>query len=55
VLADAWTGRALADLDPREVLARRWAQQHGGEVPAPVLAAFDRLLAEVTEADGGTR
>lgn len=41
---------ALAQLDPREVLRRRWHSVHGGEVPAPVAAAFAQLLREVNEA-----
>jgi exonuclease SbcD len=46
-LADRASGRALADLDPRDVLRERWRQRHGGELPDDVLAAFDRLVAEV--------
>jgi exonuclease SbcD len=46
-LADRAAGRALADLDPRDVLRERWRQRHGGEVPGDVLAGFERLLEEV--------
>ncbi|HVV87773.1 MAG TPA: exonuclease SbcCD subunit D C-terminal domain-containing protein [Kofleriaceae bacterium] len=46
-LAEALPAEVLAELDPREVLRRRWRRQHDGELPAPVLAAFERLLAEV--------
>jgi exonuclease SbcD len=46
-LADRASGRALADLDPRDVLRERWRQRHGGDVPDDVLAAFERLVAEV--------
>jgi len=42
-LGDVSVG-ALADLDPRDVLARRWARDHADPVPAPVLRAFDELL-----------
>lgn len=37
----------LAELDPREVFARLWARDHAQAPNAHVLAAFDRLLAEV--------
>jgi exonuclease SbcD len=47
-LGDRVAGRALADLDPKDVLLRRWAQRHAGEPPADVLAAFDRLVEEAT-------
>ncbi len=46
-LAEALPAEILAELDPREVLRRRWRRQHDGELPAGVLAAFERLLAEV--------
>jgi exonuclease SbcD len=46
-LADRASGRALADLDPRDVLRERWRQRHGGEVPDDVLVAFDRLVTEI--------
>ena len=46
-LAEALPAETLAELDPREVLRRRWRRQHDGELPASVLAAFERLLAEV--------
>ena len=47
-LADAPVAPALAELDPREVLRRKWRREHDGEVPAAVMAAFEQLLAEVT-------
>jgi exonuclease SbcD len=43
-LADVATGRGLADLDPREVLGRRWARDHDAPVPPEVARAFDELL-----------
>lgn len=46
-LAEALPAEVLAELDPREVLRRKWQRQHDGELPAPVVAAFERLLAEV--------
>ncbi len=46
-LAEAMPAELLADLDPREVLRRRWHRAHDGELPAELLAAFERLLAEV--------
>jgi len=46
-LADRAHGRALADLDPRDVLRERWRQRHGGDVPDDVLAGFDRLVEAV--------
>lgn len=46
-LADGPLPEALAELDPREVLRRRWRRDHAGEVPAAVVAAFEQLLAEV--------
>jgi exonuclease SbcD len=46
-LADRVAGRALADLDPRDVLRERWRQRHGGDVPDDVLGAFDRLVEEI--------
>jgi exonuclease SbcD len=46
-LADRVVARRLAELDPREVFERLWARDHA-QPPAPeVLAAFERLLAEV--------
>ncbi len=47
-LGDAAPAQALADLDPRDVLRRKWGREHDGEVPADVLRAFEQLLAEVT-------
>lgn len=49
-LADAPPPESLAELDPREVLRRRWRRDHQGDVPAAVMAAFEQLLAE---AQGG--
>ncbi|HEY4238976.1 MAG TPA: exonuclease SbcCD subunit D C-terminal domain-containing protein [Kofleriaceae bacterium] len=46
-LGDAIAQRRLAELDPREVFARLWARDHAEPAAPPVLAAFDRLLAEV--------
>jgi DNA repair protein SbcD/Mre11 len=46
-LADAIAGLALADLDPREVFARRWQRDHTGEPPEALRAAFDALVDEV--------
>lgn len=49
-LAEAAPAEALAELDPREVLRRRWAREHAGEVPPAIAAAFDELYRAVTEA-----
>lgn len=49
-LAEATPAEALAELDPREVLRRRWQRDHAGDVPPPIVAAFDALVREVTEA-----
>jgi exonuclease SbcD len=46
-LAEALPAEVLAELDPREVLRRKWSKQHDGPLPAPVLTAFERLLADV--------
>lgn len=46
-LGDAAPPESLAELDPREVLRRRWRRDHDGDVPAAVLAAFEQLLAQV--------
>jgi exonuclease SbcD len=43
-LGDVATGRALADLDPRDVLARRWSRDHEAALPDAVARAFDELL-----------
>jgi DNA repair protein SbcD/Mre11 len=43
-LGDVAPGKALADLDPREVLARRWARDHEAPLPPAVARAFDELL-----------
>jgi exonuclease SbcD len=45
-LGDVVVGKALADLDPREVLAQRWARDHEAPLPPEVAAAFDALLLE---------
>lgn len=45
-LGDAVTSR-LAELDPREVFVRLWARGHAEPPGPPVVAAFERLLAEV--------
>jgi exonuclease SbcD len=44
---DLLRARRLAELDPREVFVRLWAREHAQPPGAEVLAAFDRLLAEV--------
>ena len=49
-LADVATGRGLAELDPREVLQRRWARDHDAPVPAEVARAFDELLEQARSA-----
>ncbi len=49
-LGDVAAGRALADLDPREVLARRWARDHEAALPDAVARVFDELLREVEAA-----
>lgn len=46
-LGDAPPPEALSELDPREVLRRRWRRDHADDVPAAVMAAFEQLLAEV--------
>ena len=46
-LADRLVARRLAELDPREVFARLWARDHEEPPGEPVVAAFDRLLADV--------
>ncbi len=46
-LGDAPLPESLAELDPREVLRRRWRRDHAADVPAAVLVAFEQLLAEV--------
>jgi hypothetical protein len=49
-LADAAPAEVLAELDPREVLRRRWQRDHAGEVPPAIADAFDELYRAVTEA-----
>jgi exonuclease SbcD len=46
-LGDRVTSQRLAELDPREVFVRLWARRHAAPPADAVLAAFDRLLAEV--------
>jgi len=46
-LADRVGARRLAELDPREVFERLWARGHADPPGEAVLAAFDRLRAEV--------
>jgi exonuclease SbcD len=46
-LGDAPPPEALSELDPRDVLRRRWRRDHAHDVPADVMAAFEQLLAEV--------
>jgi DNA repair protein SbcD/Mre11 len=43
-LGDIVPGKALADLDPRDVLARRWSRDHEAALPDAVARAFDELL-----------
>jgi len=52
-LADAVAGVALADLDPRDVFARRWQRDHEAAPSPALLAAFDALVDEVRA--GGAR
>ena len=40
----------LAQLDPREVVARLWRREHGGELAPEVARAFDEVHREVLEA-----
>lgn len=47
-LGDGPPPEALSELDPREVLRRRWRRDHQGDVPPEVMAAFEQLLREVT-------
>jgi exonuclease SbcD len=47
-LAEAMAMRRLAELDPRDVFARCWARHHAEPPSAAVVAAFDRLVVEVT-------
>jgi exonuclease SbcD len=49
-LAEALPAEVLAEVDPREVLRRKWDRQHDGPLPVAVVAAFERLLAEVEAA-----
>ena len=47
-LGDRVLAQRLAELDPREVFGRLWSRNHAEAPDEPVLAAFDRLLAEVS-------
>ncbi len=51
-LADAVPEADLEDIDPEEVLRRRWARDHEGEPGPELLAAFHELL-ETVEGEGG--
>jgi exonuclease SbcD len=46
ILADRAGEQSLAEIEPREVLVRRWAQLHQGAPPDEVVAAFERLVDE---------
>jgi exonuclease SbcD len=46
-LGDRVARQRLAELDPREVFVRLWQRDHADPPSDPVLAGFDRLLAEV--------
>lgn len=43
-LADTESMRKLPELSPDEVLHKRWARDHDGELPAAVLEAYHELL-----------
>jgi hypothetical protein len=43
----------LASLRPEDVFVRRYARDHQGPVPEPLLAAFRELLDAVERGDGG--
>jgi exonuclease SbcD len=47
-LGDRVTQQRLAELDPREVFVRLWARGHAEPPGEAVLAAFDRLVAEIS-------
>lgn len=47
-LGDRVAMQRLAELDPRDVFTRLWARDHAEAPAEAVLAAFDRLLAEVS-------
>lgn len=53
-LAEAEGGRALGELGPDRVFRRKWARDHGGEPPAPVLACLHELIDAVHQQDGVT-
>jgi exonuclease SbcD len=46
-LADGLARQRLAELDPRDVFVKLWRRDHAEAPGEPVLAGFDRLLAEV--------
>jgi len=46
-LGDRVTSQRLQELDPRDVFVRLWARGHAAAPTEAVLAAFNRLLAEV--------
>lgn len=52
--ADAGTerGTELASLSPEQVFVRRYARDHQGNPPAPLLGAFRELLEQVEHGDG---
>jgi len=51
-LADGVSQRRLAELDPRDVFVRLWERDHIEPPSEAVLAAFDRLVAELRGDDG---
>ncbi len=51
-LADVVPEAELEDLDPEEVLRRRWSQDHEGEPGAALLEAFHELLETVQGENG---
>jgi len=44
-------GQRLDELDPDGVFLERYRQQHGGEPPADLMAAFHELLEQVQGAE----
>lgn len=53
-LAEVSAGRDLGELGPDQVFRRKWAREHGGDPPAPVLACLHELLDAVRQQDGTT-
>jgi DNA repair protein SbcD/Mre11 len=51
-LAEASATPELRDLDPAEVLRRKWRRDHDGEPPAELVALFAELVEEVKRGDG---